>query len=132
MKFITNIFKNKEILIYLVILIIVIFIIYYLFSYKDNYIQQHINNKYIEGLNLEPLMSKRNYYGSQNPNCKYHNNKKKCFYNSHQCIWYANTERCINKNTCNVNEKKCKNNFYCNWNQYSKTCQFKPFTRFLI
>ena len=97
MKFITNIFKNKQIFIYLVILIIVIFITYYLFNYKDNYIQKHINNKYIEGLSWDPLMRKY-YYGRSNPNCKYHNNKKKCFYHSDQCIWYANTEQCINKN----------------------------------
>jgi len=108
MKFITNIFKNKQAIIYLVVLILAMFIIYYLFSYKEGLNQDNtsnINNK----ISCNVL------------------NKKDCLTNTGKCEWNSNLYQCSNKHNCyDINNNiSCNKQNYCSWNNSSNTCNSK-------
>ena len=109
MKYITNIFKNKEIIIYLFLLILVMFIVYYLFSYKEGLYEEvntsNINNK----IRCNVL------------------NKNDCLTNIGKCDWNYNLYQCSNKHNCYdiTNNISCNNEKYCSWNNSSNTCSSK-------
>ena len=108
MKYITNIFKNKEIFIYLVLLIIVMFIMYYLLNYKEGLNQ--VNNS-----NINTKIS-----------CNILN-KNDCLINIGKCDWNTNLYQCTNKHNCYdiTNNISCNQQQYCNWNISNNTCDTK-------
>ena len=129
MKFITNLIKNKRIF-YLAFVLLFIFISYSLFNkYKETYSRNRNRNR---NVNRNANRNKKNNNRQRSkPNnkriaCSKFINPNDCAKRLQSCMWYKNTGQCLNKKKCSIPINKCKNNFYCNWNDSTNACEFKP------
>ena len=133
MKFITNLFKNK-IIFYLAFVLLFIFISYSLFNkYKETYSRNRNRNRNVNrNANRNVNRNKKNNNRQRSkPNnkriaCSKFINPNDCVKRLQNCMWYKNTGQCLNKKKCSIPINKCKNNFYCNWNDSTNACEFKP------
>jgi regulatory protein YycI of two-component signal transduction system YycFG len=126
MKFITNLFKNK-IIFYLAFVLLVIFISYSLFNkYKETYSR---NRNRIGNRNKKNNKKQRSKPNNKRIACNKFIKPNDCVKRLQNCMWYKNTGQCLNKKKCSIPINKCKNNFYCNWNDSTNACEFKPMTK---
>ena len=126
MKFITNLFKYK-IIFYLAFVLLIIFISYSLFNkYKETYSR---NRNRIGNRNKKNNKKQRSKPNNKRIACNKFIKPNDCVKRLQNCMWYKNTGQCLNKKKCSIPINKCKNNFYCNWNDSTNACEFKPMTK---